>query len=204
MLRIITAMLTVIALTCFAACGGSDHHGHNHTLDDDNAFGEVAKAICVLTPTNNEELPGVTGTITFTQTKSGLLIQASITGLKPNAKHALGICQWGDLSASDGSATGQRYDPDGVGKHGQPNIHAHGDEVHAIVVGKPGGLGNIETDADGKATYSLSYENLSLTGHHALLGRAVVIHLNQDNGEEPDGNAGPRVAQGVIGIANPE
>lgn len=190
MQRLTIAMFTVIALACSTACGGSDHQGNNQGPDDYNAFSEVAKAICVLTPTNNEQLPAVTGIITLTQTKSGVLVQANITGLRPNAKHGFHVHQWGNIAAPDGAAAGGHYDPTG--------------EPHAMTVGHPGDLGNLESDDTGSANYSKTFEDISLTGYHAIIGRSIIVHLNEDNNEQPAGNAGPRVAQGVIGIANPE
>lgn len=206
MLRITGTLSIVFIIASLAACGDADCGDDRHRFgpEGSNAFGEVAKAICVLSPTNNAQQPEVAGTVTFTQTKSGVLIQADVTGLKPNAKHAIGIYRWGDRSAHDASAAGPRYDPHDVQTHALPDVHSHGDEVHAKIVGQPGGLGNLETDDQGNASYTLSFENLSLTTHHALLGRSVVIHLNEDTGEASDGNVGPRIAQGVIGIANPE
>ncbi|MEO0475608.1 MAG: superoxide dismutase family protein [Planctomycetota bacterium] len=200
--RRLTAVLTALTLVCITACGGHDHD-HDHG-DTHNAFGEVSKAICVLKPTDSTELKDVAGTITFTMTKSGVLVEAEVTGLTPNSKHGLHIHQWGDLSANDGSATGGHYDPMGIEAHGLPSVHSHGDIVHAMVVGHAGALGNLETDDQGNASYTMTYENLSLKAGNALLGRSVIIRLNEDTGEQPDGNAGPAVAQGVIGIANPE
>ena len=206
--RMFTAILTVLSLAFFTACsGGSDHDGHGHGDGDHDAFADVSKAVCVLSPTNNEDLPGVTGTITFTQTKSGVLVEANVTGLTPNAKHGFHVHMWGDISdAETGKATGGHFhtakeDPG----HKLPEAHDHDGEQH-YVIGEhhTGDLGNLETDADGNAAYSKTFENLSLTGKNAVLGRAIIVHLKEDDGGQPTGNAGARVAQGVIGIANPE
>ena len=34
-----------------------------------------------------------------------------------------------------------------------------------------------------------------------VIGRSVVVHANEDTGEQPAGNAGPRIGLGVIGLA---
>ena len=60
------------------------------------------------------------------------------------------------------------------------------------------------TDDQGNATYSETFENITLTGFNAYLGRAVIVRHHEDDGSQPVGNAGPAIAQGVIGIANPE
>ena len=204
--RILTTSLALLALTLFTACsGGSDHDGHGHADSEHNAFAEVSKAICVLTPTTGNELKDVRGTITFTQTKSGVLVVANVTGLKPNSKHGFHVHQWGDTSDLEaGKATGGHYDPTGEAEHGLPGAHEHDGETHHMTGGHAGDFGNLEADADGNATYTKTYEDISLTGNNAVLGRAIIVHLKEDDGGQPTGNAGARVAQGVIGIANPE
>ena len=151
---------------------------------------------------NNEDLPGVTGTITFTQTKSGVLVEANVTGLKPTASTA--------STSTSGAISLHPTEPGPAGtttpgaEHGLPSVHDHDGEAHAMTGGHAGDLGNLESDSDGNAIYSKTYEDLSLTSDKAILGRAIIVHLNEDDGGQPTGNAGPRVAQGVIGIANPE
>ena len=205
MQRILSTSLTLLALTCFTACsGGSDHDGHGHGEGEYNAFAEVSKAVCVLAPTNNQELPGVSGIITFTKTKSGILVEADVTGLTPNAKHGFHVHQWGDISAADGTGTGGHYDPTGGAEHGLPEAHEHDGETHMMTGGHAGDFGNLEADENGVASYSKTFEDISLTDKNAVLGRAIIVHLKEDDGGQPTGNAGARVAQGVIGIANPE
>ena len=58
-------------------------------------------------------------------------------------------------------------------------------------------------DASGHADYEITVNNASLTGRNPVLGRGVIVHAKQDDGGQPTGNAGSRIAQGVIGIANP-
>lgn len=201
----LTLLLALFTLTFITACGGgSDHDGHGHDDGEHNAFAAVSKAICVLTPTDSTELKDVRGTITFTQTKSGVLVVANVTGLKPNSKHGFHVHQWGNISANDGTATGGHYDPTGNAEHGLPSVHSHGDDVHAMTGGHAGDFGNLETDENGVATYTKTYEDITLTGNNAVLGRAIIVHIGEDDGGQPTGNAGARVAQGVIGIANPE
>ncbi|MFK7790517.1 MAG: superoxide dismutase family protein [Phycisphaeraceae bacterium] len=204
--RIFATSLTLLTLTFLTACGGgSDHDGHAHDEAGHSAFAEVSKAICVLTPTTGTELKDVRGTITFTRTKTGVLVEANVTGLKPNSKHGFHVHQWGDTSdLESGKATGGHYDPTGSAEHGLPGGHSHGDEKHYMTGGHAGDFGNLESDENGTATYSKTYEDISLTDNNAVLGRAIIVHIKEDDGGQPTGNAGARVAQGVIGIANPE
>ena len=62
-------------------------------------------------------------------------------------------------------------------------------------------------DADGKADLNISDKFISLTGDNSILGRTVVVHADVDDlgkgGHElskSTGNAGGRLACGVIGI----
>lgn len=70
-----------------------------------------------------------------------------------------------------------------------------------------GDLGNIEADGTGVATINFTDKVIDLEGAHNIIGRAVVVHEKEDDlgkGGQPDslttGNAGGRVACGVIGI----
>jgi Cu-Zn family superoxide dismutase len=196
--RTLPATLLLLALGLLPACGGGGSDEHDHG-DHANAFEDVSKAVCVLSPTSNGE--GVAGTVTFTQTKEGLLVEAEVTGLTPNSKHGFHVHQFGDLSKDDGTATGGHYDPTGS-DHGLPKEHEGHD--HMETGGHAGDFGNLEADDTGKATYSETFYNISLTGKNAVLGRGIIVHANEDDGGQPTGNAGPRIAQGVIGIAKVE
>lgn len=70
-----------------------------------------------------------------------------------------------------------------------------------------GDLGNAVADASGTATISFTDKIISLSGKNSIIGRAVVVHADEDDlglgGHElssTTGNAGARVACGIIGI----
>lgn len=69
-----------------------------------------------------------------------------------------------------------------------------------------GDLGNIIGDANGISNKTFSDSLISLAGPRNIIGRGVIVHLFIDDlgrGGHPDslttGNAGPRVACGIIG-----
>ena len=147
---------------------------------------ETVTAVCVL-----EHSDTVEGTILFKQQANGpTLIVGKITGLTPG-EHGFHIHEFGDLSQGCESAGGH-YNPDGVD---------HGD----LEQGHVGDLGNITADEDGVANISIVAKRVDLTGERSVVGRAVVVHSDQDDlGQGGDaeslktGNAGNRLACGVI------
>jgi len=89
-----------------------------------------------------------------------------------------------------------------AGGHYNPEGHQHGlpdsENRHA------GDLGNVQADSEGKAHYEITVSNISIQGpRNPILGRAVIVHAKPDDGGQPVGNAGARIACGVIGVANP-
>lgn len=71
-----------------------------------------------------------------------------------------------------------------------------------------GDLGNIEADADGIANIDMVDKQVKLMGFHSVVGRSCLVHALEDDlgkgGNEESkktGNAGARIACGVIGVA---
>lgn len=69
-----------------------------------------------------------------------------------------------------------------------------------------GDLGNIKTNESGSGYFAFSDRLVTLFGDNSIIGRSVVVHAKQDDlgrgGDEESkktGNAGARVACGVIG-----
>jgi Cu-Zn family superoxide dismutase len=151
------------------------------------AAGKVTKAICVLYPTQGNT---VSGTITFTQTDQGVKVVADLQGLS-KGKHGFHIHEFGDCSSADGTSAGGHYNPEGK-SHGAPmDMSRH-----------MGDMGNLEADESGKAHLEYTDATILLNGPNSILGRSVIVHKNEDDlKSQPAGNAGPRVACGVIGTA---
>ena len=127
------------------------------------------------------------GTIVLRETDDGLHITGKVTGLTPGL-HGFHIHEYGDVRTPDASAAGGHYNPTGVA-HGGPQDEEH----HA------GDLGNIKADEDGVARVDIQAPWLKL---HFILGRSIVVHAGEDDlKSQPSGDAGARVAIGVIGIA---
>lgn len=89
----------------------------------------------------------------------------------------------------------------GTGGHFNPHNAKHGlppsPERHV------GDLGNIDVNGDGVAHVDVKITDLlQLHGVHSVIGRAMILHSGEDDGSDPVGNAGSRIGQCVIGIAN--
>ena len=144
-------------------------------------------AVAVLVPTQGND---VRGTVRFTKVNGGVRVVAEVTGLKPG-DHGFHVHEFGDASSADGTAAGGHFNPAGAAHAGPAAEHRH-----------TGDLGNIKADANGRGTLDYVDAKLALDGAASILGRAVVIHANPDDlTTQPAGNAGPRVAVGVIGLA---
>ncbi len=149
----------------------------------------IMKAVCIVHPTAGNNCSGV---VSFTQSGQWVKVVENVTGLSPNAQHAIHIHTYGDCTAGDGTSAGGHYNPEG---------HDHGLPVqerrHA------GDLGNLKTDASGNAQFEIVVDNVTINGKkNPILGRAVIIHAKLDTGRQPTGEAGARIGCGVIGTAN--
>ncbi len=157
-------------------------------MENSASMPEINKAVCVLHPTEGNN---VSGTVTFTSSGSGVKVVADLQGLAPG-KHGFHIHQYGDCSAPDGTSAGGHFNPEGV-NHGGPDA-----DVRHV-----GDLGNVEADADGNAHLELEDQMLSFSGPHSIIGRGIIVHAGEDDlTSQPTGDAGARVACGVIGIAD--
>lgn len=147
------------------------------------------KGVCVLSGGD------VKGTLTFTQTDGSVTVSGDISGLAAG-KHGFHVHEFGDYS--DGCTS--------AGGHFNPHKKTHGapvDEIRHV-----GDLGNVEADAGGVAKVNITDTQIQITGTHSIIGRSLVVHANVDDlgkgGHDlslTTGNAGGRLACGVIGIA---
>jgi Cu-Zn family superoxide dismutase len=130
------------------------------------------------------------GVVRFETVEHGVRVVADITGLAPG-KHGFHIHEYGDCSSEDGSSAGGHFNPAGM-----PHSMPASEKRHA------GDLGNIEADNSGKAHLDYVDAVISFTGPNSIVGRGVIVHEKEDDLKtQPTGNAGARLACGVIGIA---
>lgn len=131
------------------------------------------------------------GTAKLKQTKSGVKISLAVSGL-PAGEHAFHIHAVGTCEAPDFKTAGGHFNPHSK-KHGLMNPDGpHAGDMPNFMVGKNG---------KGKTTYVDDRVTLG-DGENSVFhegGTALVIHEKaDDNKSDPAGNAGNRIACGVI------
>lgn len=177
-------LLTFLSITLFS-CGkdtGMKYEPAKMMKQPDSTA--ITEAIANLSPTKGND---VKGTVVFTKVNGGIKIVAEIEGLTPG-KHGFHVHEYGDCTSPDGSSAGGHFNPDGV-EHGGPD-----DPVRHV-----GDMGNLVAGKDGKAHYEWVDSLMTFYGPHNIIGRSVIVHGGADDlKSQPSGNAGPRVACGVI------
>lgn len=164
----------------------------DEAMDSAPVIVDATELIAVLSPTEGNQAAGV---VTFKSVDEGKVeVEAKLTGLPPNSKHAIHIHQYGDLTSNDGKSAGDHYNP-------MDHQHALPDKKNRHA----GDFGNLDSDQSGNASFKLIVDNISLAGRlNPIIGRGVVVHAKPDDGSQPSGNAGARIAVGVIGVRNPK
>ncbi|MGN6113061.1 MAG: superoxide dismutase family protein [Luteimonas sp.] len=121
-------------------------------------------------------------------------IAGDIGGLAPGSSHGFHVHENGDCSAADASSAGGHFNP-GAAPHGRMDDGPH----HA------GDIDNIVADAQGVAHVNMHVPGLTLgTGAaNDVAGRAIIVHADPDDyASQPSGNAGKRLACGVIKLVD--
>ena len=146
----------------------------------------VDTASAVLKDASGKEV----GTATLTATPSGAMLDLKLTAVPPGV-HALHIHAVGKCEPPKFESAGPHFNPDQT-KHGIMNPEG----PHA------GDLPNIHVPADGKLEVEFLDPVVTISQESALLdadGASIVIHAGIDDYKtDPAGNAGDRIACGVI------
>lgn len=151
---------------------------------DDEGPDVGARAVAEMAPTEGNS---ASGTVVFRQTDEGLEVSVELTGLEAGSTHGFHVHENGDCSAPDGTSAGGHYNPGGH-DHALPDDQPR----HA------GDMGNVTADDEGNVRTTLSFANISLGGPNPVEDRGLILHANPDDGGQPTGNAGARIACGVI------
>ena len=131
------------------------------------------------------------GSVTLTQTPRGVLLALSVKGLPPG-EHAFHV-----------HAVGKCEPPfDSAGGHFNPDGHKHG--MLAAEGAHAGDMPNLHIPAGGELTVEVLNASITLekgkpNSVFDTDGSAIVIHAGKDDySTDPTGNAGGRIACGVV------
>ena len=145
-------------------------------------------AVAELKPTD----PGsrLKGQVKFTEERGGVVVLGEIWNAPPG-KHAIHIHEKGDCS-DRGNAAGGHYNPSG-------NPHGYAPKDFPLKA-HPGDMGNWDVDVDGTGKLKVHMPELGLAARarYDIRGLAVILHEKEDDFGQPTGNAGGRIACGVI------
>jgi Cu-Zn family superoxide dismutase len=172
-----------------AACAGLLLPACRDRVEEHERMWEsVHDAVAVLHPSSGS---ATTGVVWLRQRGDAVEVEAHVEGLIPESEHGFHVHEHGDCSAPDATSAGDHYNP--------------GHHAHALPTTEPrhaGDLGNLQADDDGRAHFELTIDDVTVAGlQNPLVGRAVIVHAEPDDGGQPSGNAGARIACGVIGVA---
>lgn len=137
------------------------------------------------------------GSATLQQVKGGVLITVEASGLAPGL-HAIHIHETGKCEGPKFTSAGGHFNP-AKAKHGLKSAEG----AHA------GDMPDLYATKDGVVRYQTLNDRITLgAGEMSVFdadGSAVVIHANADDHvTDPAGNAGDRIACGVITKAAPK
>jgi Cu-Zn family superoxide dismutase len=145
---------------------------------------EAPRATAQLQPTKGSK---AFGEATFEQQGDKVRVLVNVQGLKPGQQHGFHIHEVGDCSSGDGMSTKGHFNP-------MAKAHAHPGMGHA------GDLPALQADNGGRAKLDAMVEGVTVgPGPTSVVGRGLIVHADPDDYKtQPTGNAGARIACGVI------
>lgn len=147
---------------------------------------EAPRANAQLKPTKGNK---TFGEANFEQMGDKVRVSVFVEGLKPGAEHGFHIHEVGDCSSADGMSAGGHFNP-----FNKPHGHPDSAERHA------GDLPSLRAGKDGRAKIEVEMPLISVKGGAgSIIGRGLIVHADPDDYKtQPTGNAGARLACGVI------
>ena len=147
---------------------------------------EALRATAALQPTKGNK---AFGEATFEEAGDKLRVIVFAQGLKPGQEHGFHIHEAGDCSSGDGMSAKGHFNP-----HGKPHGDPKSAERHA------GDLPALKADKGGRAKLDTTIDVITLRpGPASIIGRGLILHADPDDYKtQPTGNAGARIACGVI------
>jgi Cu-Zn family superoxide dismutase len=181
MKNLVTSFVILIVATATSCCANKNTAPQKST----------SAAPTVMANMESRSDSKVQGTIVLTQdNEQQVTLQIDLTGFAPNTTHAFHIHANGDCSDAGAASAGPHFNPAGT-RHGGPDHEMR----HA------GDMGNLDADEKGEVHTQKINTLVTLEENvpHSAIGKSIIIHESVDDFEtQPTGNAGARIACGVI------
>jgi Cu-Zn family superoxide dismutase len=147
---------------------------------------EPLRATAALQPTKGNK---AFGEATFEQAGSKVRVIVFVQGLTPGREHGFHIHEVGDCSSGDGMSAKGHFNPYGKPHAAHTAAERHAGDLPSLIAGK-----------DGRAKIDVELDIITLRpGSANIIGRGLIIHADPDDFKtQPTGNAGARIACGVI------
>ncbi|MGY0505887.1 superoxide dismutase family protein [Luteimonas sp. e5] len=190
MKRIGMTVVPLFGVLALAACNAPpppQPMASPHDTPEAKAEPDAQRARAVLEARSGSQAGGA---LDFVATADGVRVSGEISGLTADSVHAFHIHETGDCSAEDASSAGGHFNPTA-----QPHGRAGQGEHHL------GDQDNLQADAAGVAHVDAEFAGVTLGdgGANDVMGKSVVVHADPDDyTSQPAGNAGARIACGVI------
>jgi superoxide dismutase, Cu-Zn family len=147
---------------------------------------EAPRATAALQPTKGNK---AFGEATFEQVGDKVRVIVFAQNLPPDRELGFHIHEAGDCSSGDGMSARGHFNP-----HDKPHGNPQSAERHA------GDLPSLKVEKSGRAKIDVTVDGISIgRGPGDIVGRGLIIHAQADDYKtQPTGNAGARLACGVI------
>lgn len=133
------------------------------------------------------------GEVRFVRDAAGVRVEAHISGIEGSGPHGFHVHENGTCDPPSFESAGGHFNP-AAAEHACPPTSPR----HA------GDLGNVEIGEDGSGHLEMTTDLLSLDGDDSVIGKAVLVHGHVDDcASQPSGDAGPRLACGVVALSQP-
>ena len=147
-------------------------------------FSRTKSAVATLTPSATS---GVTGIVVFSGGSTSVDVHVTASGLQPGSIHAFHVHENGTCASADFMTAGGHFNP-------TQKPHGPQDKPHHA-----GDMPSLLADPSGKIDTRFTLEGVTLGGADGFVGHAVILHAVADDYDaQPSGNAGARIACGVI------
>ena len=149
--------------------------------------GRGAMAMANLNPNEGSTAKGM---VHFQDQGDGSVeVIVELTSVPPGV-HGFHVHEKGDCG-NNGQNAGGHFNPMNLA-HGAPDAQSH----HG------GDFGNVTADANGDVSARFMTHSITVKeGTSSVVGRSVVLHGNPDDlVSQPAGNAGPRIACGIVSV----